>query len=52
MKIGWCERLANAALPKEIGYAGMISAERKIEDPGADMRHSLRFLQRHWPAAA
>jgi sugar phosphate isomerase/epimerase len=35
---------------KEAGYAGMISAECKVEQPEADMRHSLAFLRRHWPA--
>jgi sugar phosphate isomerase/epimerase len=35
---------------KEIGYAGMISAECKVEQPETDMRHSLAFLRRHWPA--
>jgi sugar phosphate isomerase/epimerase len=36
-------------LLKEIGYAGMMSAECKIEDPANDMRHSHAFLRRHWP---
>ena len=35
-------------LLKEIGYAGMMSAECKITDPAADMRHSQAFLRRHW----
>lgn len=35
---------------KEIGYGGMISAECKVEQPEADMRHSLAFLRRHWSA--
>jgi sugar phosphate isomerase/epimerase len=34
---------------KETGYSGMISAECKVEHPEPDMRHSLRFLRRHWP---
>ena len=34
---------------KETGYAGMMSAECKITDPAADMRHSHAFLRRHWP---
>jgi hypothetical protein len=50
MKIGWCETLANAALPREIGCAGMISAECKVEQPEADMRRSLRFPRGHRPA--
>jgi sugar phosphate isomerase/epimerase len=36
-------------LLKEIGYAGMMSAECKIEDLANDMRHSHAFLRRHWP---
>lgn len=34
---------------KEIGYAGMMSAECQIDDPAKDMRHSCNFLRRHWP---
>jgi sugar phosphate isomerase/epimerase len=36
-------------LLKEIGYAGMMSAECKVDDPAKDMRHSRDFLRRHWP---
>ncbi len=36
-------------LLKEIGYAGMISAECKVEEQETDMRHSLEFLRRYWP---
>lgn len=35
---------------KEVGYAGMISAECKVADAENDTRHSLRFLRRYWPA--
>jgi sugar phosphate isomerase/epimerase len=36
-------------LLKETGYAGLMSAECKIDDPARDMRHSRGFLRRHWP---
>ena len=36
-------------LLREIDYQGMMSAECKITDPAADMRHSHAFLRRHWP---
>ena len=36
-------------LLREIGYAGAMSAECKVEDPANDMRHSRDFLRRHWP---
>ena len=36
-------------LLKEIGYAGAMSAECKVDDPAEDMRHSRDFLRRHWP---
>jgi sugar phosphate isomerase/epimerase len=32
-----------------IKYSGMMSAECKIENPEADMRHSLAFLRQYWP---
>ena len=34
---------------KDGGYKGMISAECSVEQPEADMRHSLKFLKRYWP---
>lgn len=37
---------------RAIGYAGMISAECTVEDPEADMRHSLAFMRRRWADAA
>ncbi|MFZ4807671.1 MAG: sugar phosphate isomerase/epimerase family protein [Hyphomicrobiaceae bacterium] len=37
---------------KSIGYTGMISVECQTEDREAEMRHSLHFLRRHWPASA
>lgn len=36
-------------LLKEIGYAGLMSAECKTREPEAEMRASERFLRRHWP---
>jgi sugar phosphate isomerase/epimerase len=33
---------------KEIGYAGAISSECKLENPEPEMRQSLAFLRRYW----
>jgi sugar phosphate isomerase/epimerase len=37
---------------RAIGYAGMISAECEVQEPEADMRHSLGFMRRRWADAA